>query len=414
MRWLIFMALAGCATPAEQEAERVWSGHALSREESEVGSGLAAYQARATSGHPDVLRRDAQWEAAHERVALARRLPDPRASVGTMTGSHGMMLSQAGVSQQLPWTAKLSRRADANAMTAHAAAWRLEGTQASLALAVAEAYWSLWQVRANRALQREHVALVSALAENVRGRVATGAATVADLQQVEVRAARMRDTVDALDETERGVVARLRSLVPDVAEFATPDEPILHVVREEALDALVAQHPEVRAVREVARALDAQAMAEENAGMPDFSVDLAWRFQEEVLMVGAGMTLPIWRGDYTRAADGYRAESVATNYEAQARTLALRAQADMWLSVLRDSARRVALVQSTLLPQAEAAYASVLGAYAVGKAGVAAVLLAQQDFVELSKDLVDARVRHEVAYAQLIYLLGDIQTQEGR
>ena len=73
---------------------------------------------------------------------------------------------------------------------------------------------------------------------------------------------------------------------------------------------------------------------------------------------------------------------------------------------VEDTARRVAVVQDTLLPQAEAAYGSVLGQYAVGEAGVAQALLAQRDLLDLAVDRVAAEAGHQRAWARLHALVG--------
>jgi hypothetical protein len=74
--------------------------------------------------------------------------------------------------------------------------------------------------------------------------------------------------------------------------------------------------------------------------------------------------------------------------------------------MVRDSYRRVELNENTLLPQAEAAYASVLGAYATSRSTVAASLLAQRELLEIRVGLEQARAEHAAAWARLEQVVG--------
>jgi len=73
---------------------------------------------------------------------------------------------------------------------------------------------------------------------------------------------------------------------------------------------------------------------------------------------------------------------------------------------IRDAHRRLRLYRDTLIPQAQSAYESVIGSYAVGRSGVAAALLAQRDLLELAVALVRARADHGVAWARLERVVG--------
>ena len=68
--------------------------------------------------------------------------------------------------------------------------------------------------------------------------------------------------------------------------------------------------------------------------------------------------------------------------------------------------RRTALYRGTLVPQAESAYDSVLGAYTVGRGTVAQALLAQRDLLELRVELDRARADHGRAWARLEEIAG--------
>ena len=64
------------------------------------------------------------------------------------------------------------------------------------------------------------------------------------------------------------------------------------------------------------------------------------------------------------------------------------------------------MVQYSLLPQAEGTYTSLLGSYAVGKANVAQVLLAQRDLLELQILLDSEQAELQRSWAELEALCG--------
>ncbi|MCA9570044.1 MAG: TolC family protein, partial [Myxococcales bacterium] len=63
-------------------------------------------------------------------------------------------------------------------------------------------------------------------------------------------------------------------------------------------------------------------------------------------------------------------------------------------------------LEATLLPVAEAAFEALLGELAAGTGGVADVLLAQRDLLDLRVDLVRARADHVRALARLAVAIG--------
>ena len=121
----------------------------------------------------------------------------------------------------------------------------------------------------------------------------------------------------------------------------------------------------------------------------------------DAIIVGAGVRLPLWQGSYSEGIQAAQAESRAQR--AERRALVERAEAELaaTLANLRDATRRVELYRVTLVPQAETAYESVLGAYTVGQGAIAQALLSQRDLLELRIELERARADHARTWARL-------------
>ena len=171
------------------------------------------------------------------------------------------------------------------------------------------------------------------------------------------------------------------------------------------------QHPAIEVFVLEGEAAEARARAERIERWPGVVVGVEWMSMpggmgESGIMPSLGVRLPLWQGAYAEAIRAAEAEAAARLADGQAALLNARADLEEALSRIRDSKRRIELHRHTLLPQAEAAYESALGAYVTGRATLAASLLAQKDLVELRTSLEQARVDHALAWAELERVVG--------
>lgn len=426
--------VVGCAGTRESSARRNFDNYprperaARTQERAQHASGaLESYLRVALRSDPQSEAAFARWEASVLRVTRARRLPDPVIRFGYFLSSVetrvGPQRGRVGLEQAFPWPTKLSAGSDAVAMQAQAMQRRFEAEVLRVAERVEEAYWSLWLVREKRKIRRDHLLILTGLSETVLGRLATGAANLAEQQQVDLSAARLEDQIATLGEQERTAIATLAAAcgveqLGNAATTSAPPTPSRPKLSELKLRELARSHPSVVAYADLAAAQDAAAEAEAADALPGFTIGAEWIITGEARMpnvpdsgkdavvVGAGVRVPLWQGSYSDSEDAARAEARAYRADRRAASNRSLAQLDMVLSRVRDSARRARLIQGTLLPQAQTAYESVLGAYAVGRGSVAQALLAQRDLLELRLDWVDARAEYARAWAKLEEVTG--------
>lgn len=394
---------------------------------SSVETGLPGYLRLALENNPDVRASFERWQASVHRISRARRLPEPTIGFGYFVQSVetrvGPQQARLSLQQAFPWPTRLSAGADAASAQARAMQRRFEAQALSVAQRVKAAYWHLWQIRTTRSIHREHLDVIRGLSESVRARMSTGVATLADLQQIDLAAARIADNIRGMDEAESGAEAFLRAAIGVAADYPvpTPDEPAaagMPADSPEALSASARAHPMIDSLGLLAEASEATARAEGAERFPSFTVGADWIITGDAAMpgvegsgrdaviVGAGIRIPLWQGSYSDSIEAAEAESRA--HRADQRSLVDRAEAELasTLANLRDATRRVDLYRVTLVPQAETAYESVLGSYTVGRATVAQVLLSQRDLLELRIELARARADHARTWARLEELVG--------
>lgn len=391
------------------------------------GTGLSGYLRLALENNPEIRASFERWQASVHQISKARRLPEPTVSFGYFVQSVetrvGPQQARLSLQQTFPWPTTLSAGADAASARARAMQRRFEAQALSIVQRVKVAYWNLWQIRTSRAIHRGHLDVIRGLSESVRARMSTGVATLADLQQIDLAAARIENNIRGMDEAERGAEAILRAAIGAVANapVPTPDEPQragMPVDSPEALSAAARLHPMIDSAGLLAEASEATARAEGAARFPSFSVGAQWvntgdaampgvqGSGQDAVIVGAGIRIPFWQGSYADSIKAAEAESRA--HRADQRTLVDRAEAELvsTLATLRDAARRVDLYRVTLVPQAQTAYESVLGSYTVGRSTVAQALLSQRDLLELKIELERARADHARTWARLEALVG--------
>lgn len=394
---------------------------------SSVEAGLSGYLRLALENNPDVRAGFERWQASVHRISRARRLPEPTIGFGYFVQSVetrvGPQQARLSLHQAFPWPTRLSAGADAASAQARAMQRRFEAQALSVAQRVEAAYWNLWQIRTTRSIHHEHLNVIRGLSESVRARMSTGVATLADLQQIDLAAARIADNIRGMDEAERGAKALLRAAIGVAADYPipTPDEPLetgMPADSPEVLSASAQAHPMIDSLGLLAEASEATARAEGAERFPVFTVGADWIITgdaavpgvegsgQDAIIVGAGARVPLWQGSYSDSIEAAEAESRA--HRADQRSLVDRARAELasTLAKLRDATRRVDLYRVTLVPQAQTAYESVLGSYTVGRGTVAQALLSQRDLLELRIELERSRADHARTWARLEELVG--------
>ncbi|MBX2812026.1 MAG: TolC family protein [Myxococcales bacterium] len=389
--------------------------------------GLADYVRIALENNPNIHASFERWQASIHRISQAQRLPEPTISFGYFLQSVetriGPQQARISLQQAFPWPTTRIASTDAASATARAMGKRLEAQTLAEMQGVAVAYWNLWQLRATRATHREHLEVIRGLSEAVRARLSVGTAMLADVQQIDLAAARLEDLIRGMDEAELGAEAQLRAAMGVDAPFSvpTPDQPKDATTPVESVETLVdfvRTHPLIDSHGLQAEAAQDIAEAEYAERFPSFTLGADWlitgkaseagiaRSGQDALMVSIGVLIPLWQGIYTDNKHAAEAESRAQR--ATQRSLIEKAKAELisTLATLRDATRRIELYRVTLVPQAETAYQSVLGAYTVGRGTVAQTLLSQRDLLELRIELERARADHARTQARLEALVG--------
>jgi cobalt-zinc-cadmium efflux system outer membrane protein len=395
--------------------------------EARLHAGVSAYVALVLEQSPEVQAAFARWRGAVHRIARARALPEPVVSLGVYAQAVetrvGPQQAKLSLQQVFPWPTSLIAGADAASLDAQAAQLALEAVALAVSRRVRDAYWTLWELRITRRTHRDHLNVLEGLSATVRARLEVGRATLADLQQVDLGRARLAERIHSLDEQELQGVSTLRAALglEQLDVLPTSVGPLPAVLPLEELDVLVAaarKNPQIARLGSLADGMQARSRVAAAARAPRLKLGVDWVLTgpavspemvdsgKDAVMVGVGISLPLWQGTYAHAVGAARADAEALRSDQRSWQVMAVAEVERAMSRVRDSERRVRVTADTLLPQAEAAYSSLLGTYVAGESTVAQTLLVQQDLLDLRVDVDRARAAHARAWAALEHVCG--------
>ena len=430
--------LAGCGTAVESVTKRDLEAaarvvrplevdQASSLVAPERGGTLAEYVAYALRHNPELKASFERWRAATLRISAARRLPEPKINYGYFVRSVetrvGPQRHRLGLAQTFPWPTRFSAGADAASEAARAVQRQFDAKLLGVRQQVADAYWHLWLIHEDHRLKSEHDLVLETLAGTVRGRVSTGAASLADLNQVELDITKHHDHHGEHREAERAASAELLRAIGSGESrdaLSTTDSPAegLPKENESALRAAARDHPQIEELALRASASESRARAETANRFPSFLTGLEWietgeavtpdvpDSGQDAVIVSAGLSIPLWGRSYREEAEAARANGAAYRADEEAAVLRADAAVAAALAAVRDAHRRILLYRNTLIPQAETTLRSVLGSYRTGRSTVASALLAQRELLELQLELAKSRAEHARAWASLERVVG--------
>lgn len=385
---------------------------------------LDGYVGFAVARHPALRAAAERWRANAMMVTPGGRWPNPQLTLGY---SIRLLEPHAGVMQMIPWPSGPIAAANMQSEQARAAQSGFQIEVLQLRERISVVWWELWAIEQRRAVLGEQLELVRTLTEALRARLEVGRGSLADLAQLELRAARLEDGLAALTRQQEAAAANLRGELGVTAQTATPiaatdarvEQPSMD---DDALITLALQHPAIARfdhLRAAARAQEDHAAA---GRYPDFSVGVEWSASGSTaptghgdtqptndrpgVIVKVGIDVPIWQGATGDQMAAARAEQLDAAYMQRATILRAEAEIRGSLARLRDSARRVRLYERTLVPQAEAALGTMQGAFETGQMSVAGIILAYQDLLDIRLDWIEAMAEHQRLWTGLEATIG--------
>lgn len=407
---LAFALLLGLALPDEQAAA------------ASAGLTLPQAQQRALERSRSLPAQDASIAAARELAVAAGRLPDPvlRAGIDNLPvsgsdrfniGSDFMTMRRIGVMQELTASDKRRLRAAQLERTADKASAEKEVEIARIERETAVAWIDLYFAKQMADLVRQQVSQAQLDLQAADATYRSGKGSQGDVFAARGRIGTAQNKVSEFDtrvRTAQSTLARWAGPDVDVVPASLPD---IGQVRldPDSLDSQLAHHPEIVVLdRQEAVARTEAQLAEANRH-PDWSVEvsLQHRGQGYSNMLSVGVSVPLqWdrknRQDRELAAKIMQADQVKDEREEMLRAHAteVRVMLDEW----RSGRERLARYKRELEPLAADQSTAVLAAYRGGKAGLAEVLAARRNELDVRLQALQLEAGTAKRWAQLNFL----------
>ena len=389
---------------------------------------LSGYLSYAFANSPELRASFEQWRAATHGPRQERRLPDPELTFGVfvrpMETPMGPMRAQLSVMQMFPWPTKITAGSKAAAHEAEAAQRVFEAQALEVAAEVARPYWRLWHLERLREVEEQDIEILAGLSEQIRARVEVGGAQLSELAQVDLRLVQARDRLAELDQEERALSAELVRAVGAPLGTPTPVQTDPPVVIEPAetiqeLARVAAEHPRVASMAAMSAASSERARAARADRFPRFGLGAEWVIvgrsgvtppphhdgRDSVMLMGT-VSVPLWQRSYGAAVEEAKANEAAYRARALSARNQVMAETQAGLARVESDVRRVRLYEHSLVPQAEAALESVISSYAVGRASIAEVLMAERELLEARHAIVEVQVDYAIDWVELERIVG--------
>lgn len=389
------------------------------------GADLASIEAWLSEHNPELRILSIDAQAAHARIQPAGALPDPMVSVGLREidiDRPRVLPSQVGntlyqVRQRFPLWGKRDLAREVAREEASASMLMRDATALELQADASAAYVRYWHADASIQVVERMIALLGDLQSLAETRYGAGLAPQQDAIKAQVETTAMRRDLIERRAMGREAIAMLNALLarePDAPLAAPTGVPILPVTAhlQDILAEIPERHPMVQAQSHMVVANDRMAEMVRRERYPDINVGLG--------LMQSGNRLASWelmlevevpfqqtaRRNRERAAvlmrDSALARQEAIETELRGRVGGAWVR---WQSAL-DQRR---LIESPLLPQAEASFQSALASYQVGAVDFGTLLEALRQWLGARLDQVDAQRDELTAAAQVRAIQGELQ-----
>lgn len=390
--------------------------------------GLDDYVGLALARNPRIQAAIRDVEALGMRVPQVTSLDDPMLDFVPPTGSMtqtagGMMDGMIGVSQKIPFPAKLKAMGEVAERVVRMALENLRSTRLAVVSEVKKAYYRLYLATVSLEVMRESRGLLERLRAAADARYRSGEASQQDVLRAEVELYVLSSGVLTLEQEMRTAAARLNTLM-DRGPWAEIPEPrsIDPLAVEWEVPALlaraVARNPELRILQERAeRDIEAARLARLQY-FPDLTVGGAYTFisgadalspvatGDDVWNLQLGVNLPIWIHRIRAGILERNAEILGTalRYRGERNEIFFAVQ-DLWTRVDRDY-RSAALFRDAVIPRARQALEVSEREYQAGRLGFTGLVENWRNTLDYGLEYHRAIVSLEESFAELERVVG--------
>jgi cobalt-zinc-cadmium efflux system outer membrane protein len=374
--------------------------------------------------NPEVLAAQKRYEAARQRPAQERSLPDPMVSFGW--NASGRPWPGAGLgteptanigvmaSQELPYPGKLRLKGVVASKEADAEGQQFRTVQLNLISRLKQAFYRLQHAYAMLDVLARNRSALESLLRVTESRYSVGKAAQADVFRAQTQITMLEARIVQIERERRSREAELTSLLsrPQNVALGRPEEPHMQPLAFTESDLLAktsGMAPMLaRDQKMIERARSALSLARKDF-YPDFTVNGGYYnmgSMPSMYMFRADVKVPLRLGR-TRAEVAERNQELAGAryaYESDARSLEYRIRDEY--NAAETAQKLLELYLKTALPQARLAVESALASYQTGTLDFTAVLANEVAAFEYEMNYHEQMQEFHLALARLEEMTG--------
>ncbi len=386
---------------------------------------LHEYIASALARNPEVLAAQKRYEAALQRPAQERSLPDPRLSMGyasnggplpgqglgtAPTANIGVMLSQ-----EIPYPGKLRLRGEIAATEASAEYQQYLALQLAVRSRVVQAYHTLHHAYVMRELLEQGKEQMTRAIRVSELRYAAGKAPQQDILKAHTQLSLLEARLVQADQERRTAAAELNALMarPQDTEVGIPADSAvqtLPLTLEELLARAQQAAPDLARARKLIQRGELSVNLARKEFHPDYTVSAGYynmggmapmyeaRVEIPLPIHTAGRQRPALTGQVQLLSEARR------NFEAAGQNLEFHVRETY--AAAETALRLAGLYADTILPQSELAIESSLAAYQTGAGDFLGVLGNIQTRIDAESQAHEQELNYALAVARLEELTG--------
>jgi outer membrane protein, heavy metal efflux system len=309
-----------------------------------------------------------------------------------------------GVMQMFPWTGVREQERTGAQLLAHARWQQVEAAKLDVYEQTKSAWYALNLIHRHKEHYSEHLEWVRRLERLTRSRVESGYASRADMLQLEIERTEIQSTIDALDVSFKGELARMNALLNRPAETAIElpagrPELAWNLSFERTVRDASTLSPELIELEIMTQASASKVELARKQGYPMIGVgaeimgsnsSMVMNGKRIPIYANVTVRVPVWRSKYRAIVREAEAEERMFAHEKQARNRAIESEVAMLLADYEETEIRVKRYRDTMLPRSRELTDLLLLDYSNGRIRMDEVIQARRRSVEYATYLEDA------------------------
>ena len=358
--------------------------------------------------HPQVEAAYYEWLASVENITRERSLPDPRLTFEADI-SKMIMAAMPGLMLDFPGPGKLRAAADVATAESGMKYFQFEAAVLQVAYGFKKAWYELQLLDGRIRVNDEMVSLLEDLEKQAQSRTEVGKGTLQDLLRTQIEKERLVTELSNLRDSRHSFVTQFKAALGLGAGDPTPPLPralqssSLATSGDRILTMALSRNPRLKEMEADVRRAEAAMVLAGKSRIPDFALGVEADVKASPMFVrpSGGITLPIWRDKIAAELAGARDLEGASRARFSNERLTLTVEVAMKSYQYRESTRLLALLQNSLLPKAQQSLEVARAGYATGTTDFIDLIDAQRTLLEFRLAEVEARIKREMALADL-------------